>query len=219
MARDAHETDDAVRSALSALADGEAAGADTAALTAAWAADGEMRRDWHAWHLIGDALRSDELAGRGDGAAFLARVRARLDDEPVVIAPAPLPAPAPIDDRVRTPAAAGHRRLHRRWGGGLAVAAGFAAVAAVLVGLEGVPGGADAGTPLAQAPVGLRGGAVPVSTVAGEAAIAPAGIAAHGPMLRDVRLDAYLSAHRQVGLGSLMGAAGASAQQAAGVNH
>ena len=219
MARDAHETDDAVRSALSALADGESTGADTAALTAAWASDSEMRREWHAWHLIGDALRSDELAGRGDGAAFLDRVRARLDDEPVVIAPAPAPAPAPTG-RTRTDAAADHRRLRKRWGGGLAVAAGFAAVATVLVALEGFPGGSDDGTTLVQAPVGLRGGAVPVSNVAGGAIVTPADTTtAHGPMLRDARLDAYLSAHRQVGLGSLMGAAGASAQQAAGANH
>ena len=27
-----------------------------------WRGDGELREDWHAYHLIGDVLRSDDLA-------------------------------------------------------------------------------------------------------------------------------------------------------------
>ena len=79
---------DAQRAALSALMDGDGGAADQACR--AWRSDAAARADWHAYHLIGDLMRSDEH--RADGAhdaRFLAAVRARLADEPVVLAPSP----------------------------------------------------------------------------------------------------------------------------------
>ena len=52
----------AARQALSALADGELAGDAGEAAFMAWRRDAGARRDWHAWHLIGDVLRSEDLA-------------------------------------------------------------------------------------------------------------------------------------------------------------
>src|SRR5688572_14499694 len=99
---------------LSALMDGELDAAESAC--ARWRDDPELRSRWHAYHLIGDVLRSEELASsRGRDAKFLSDLRLRLADEPVVLAPE---------------AAA---RPRRSWMAPAAVAAGFAAVAGVLV--------------------------------------------------------------------------------------
>lgn len=195
--------DESLRTALSALADGEATARGTAELTAAWSTHAPLRRDWQAWQVIGDTLRSDELAGCGAESRFLSRLRERLADEPVVLAPSPTAV---------EPAQAPQRPARSRWGGGVAVAAGFVAVAAVLVLLNAPPAGTP-GVVSAQGP-SLPSGVTPVATTlpsSGDTA-APGNRAALGPMLRDARLDAYLSAHRQVGLNNLMGVAGASAQ-------
>lgn len=76
------------RERLSAFIDGEADGASGLEALRAWSDDGGVRRDWHAWQLIGDVLRSEDLASdpRGD-VRFCAAVRVRLAAEPVVLAP------------------------------------------------------------------------------------------------------------------------------------
>jgi negative regulator of sigma E activity len=68
---------------LSALMDGEADETAVAQLCAAWRDDPAARRAWHAWHLIGDVLRSDDLASQAPhDAALLASLRAALVAEP-----------------------------------------------------------------------------------------------------------------------------------------
>ena len=75
---------------LSALADGELDPAPPATSCAAWARDAELRADWHAWHLIGDVLRSEDLASEPRARSrFLRRVARATRAEPVVLAPAP----------------------------------------------------------------------------------------------------------------------------------
>jgi sigma-E factor negative regulatory protein RseA len=74
---------------LSALLDGECDAQEAAHFTEQWAHDPALRERWHAYHLIGDALRSDELGGQGHDAAFLRSLRQRLANEPAVLAPAP----------------------------------------------------------------------------------------------------------------------------------
>jgi len=103
---------------LSALADGEVDAAAAGAACDAWKSDAELRRTWHAWHLIGDVLRSEDLASnpRRDQ-RFLLAVRERLGAEPVVLAPEALP-------EVRAA-----RRNGGRWMLPSAVAAGFMLVA------------------------------------------------------------------------------------------
>ena len=81
---------------LSALADGEVDAAAAASLAAAWRDDAMLRRRWHAYHLIGDALRSEELAAGAGDAAFLRRLRERLDREPVVLAPVAIERPSEV---------------------------------------------------------------------------------------------------------------------------
>lgn len=76
---------------LSALVDGEVDALSAAALSEAWRHDAESRARWHRYQFIGDVLRSPELAGAGRDAAFLASLRGRLAQEPVVLAPMGLP--------------------------------------------------------------------------------------------------------------------------------
>jgi sigma-E factor negative regulatory protein RseA len=104
---------------LSALADGETQALDAAC--AQWRDDPRARRAWHAYHLIGDVMRSEELARQPvQDADFLARLHARLVLEPVLPAPAALPA-----TRVDTPRPA--------WALPVAAAAGLAVVTGALL--------------------------------------------------------------------------------------
>jgi len=108
---------DDTRAWLSALADGDAQAAGPGC--DGWRDDPEARRTWHAYQLIGDVMRSDDLARPASrDAAFLSSLRERLAAEPVVLAPAPAAAPT-------------RRRQH--WLLPVAAAAGFVVVAGVLV--------------------------------------------------------------------------------------
>lgn len=119
---------------LSALADGQAYAADRAC--SHWRDDAQARKTWHAYHLIGDVMRSEELARPAAGdAAFLGGIRSRLATEPVVLAPAPMAAPV---------------RRRPAWLLPMAAAVGFVMVAGVLVvKREGGPGTTPADTTLA----------------------------------------------------------------------
>jgi len=161
------------RRCLSALADGDADAAAQACQL--WRDDEAARRTWHAYHLIGDVLRSNELAGTpARDAAFLAGLRDRLAAEPVVLAPAAAPAP----------------RRHQAWLMPAAAAAGFVIVAGALVVTRMV-------TPGAPAPAAVMAGA----SGAGFAVVSSAGPAATARQpatvfIRDPRLDEYLRAHQ-----------------------
>jgi sigma-E factor negative regulatory protein RseA len=165
---------------LSDLADGRLQGEVLAGACRDWAGDAEARRTWHAYHLIGDLLRAEDLsADAGRDAAFLARLRTRLAAEPVVLAP------AAMSTRPRRQAWGSSSR--QTWLMPLAAAAGFVAVAGVVVVLrQAVPEGAAAGPQLA----------------AGGAMVLPVRATSRGQMLRDAQVDAYLNAHREALAGS-----------------
>src|ERR1700712_3520641 len=115
------ETDPtSARRILSALADGDATGSEAARAFQAWRDDGDARSTWHAYQLIGDVLRSDDLATEpAADESFLVALRARLATEPVVLAPHPVaPVAAVADARTR-------QRSRGRWQAPLAMAAGF----------------------------------------------------------------------------------------------
>jgi sigma-E factor negative regulatory protein RseA len=158
---------------ISELVDGQAGPDLLARGCEAWAADAELRRTVYTYHLIGDVLRSDDLAGRpAADAAFLSALRARLAGEPVVLAPGPATAAMPVRS---------HRPL---WVVPVALAAGVVAVAGVLVALEpevagGLPG---------PGPKGLGG--------AGQARPELVRLD-DSTMLRNAQVDEYLRAHRE----------------------
>jgi sigma-E factor negative regulatory protein RseA len=110
------------RALLSALMDGDDSAADEACRL--WRGDAAARAAWHAYHLIGDVMRSDEHpCDAARDARLLKRVRAQMAVEPVVLAPA----------AKASPPSASPRRRARAWMAPAAVAAGFAVVAGALV--------------------------------------------------------------------------------------
>lgn len=194
---------DTQRAALSALMDGDDSAADLACR--AWRSDAAARADWHAYHLIGDLMRSDEHRADASGdAAFLSVVRERLAAEPVVLAPKPAAASPASSTLTRA-------RHARRWMAPTAVAAGFVAVAGVLmVTRVSAPEGAATGlTANAAAPVS----AVVPAAVAGPAS--PAGAEVAPMMIRSAELDRYLAAHRQYANGATQVAPGGAVRNAA----
>jgi len=210
------DLDDRVKESLSALADGEADATGTLASCAAWAKDDRLRADWHAWHLIGDVLRSEDLAAdpRGDRRLCEA-IRTRLQSEAVVLAPAhaepamAIPATSTADGMRRLDSRSGRGR----WAAGGAVAAGVILVAGTFALLR--PDDIAAPARLASAdpaPAPLTSTAEPTTTSAvvaarspgAETATAPA-LVADGKWIRDSRLDRYLEAHKQFAGTSALG--------------
>lgn len=192
----AAHSDDSLRACLSGLADGEADGHSSQAACAAWRDRADMRQTWHAYQLIGDVLRSEELARpAAHDAEFLARLRTRLADEPVVMAPMP--------EAVAIAAAPRSRR--QAWLFPAAAAAGFVVVAGVLV-VTRLSAPDPAATGVLQA--GSFG--APGAPAAAPAANFTAGAA----MIRDARLDAYLEAHQSARGGGAMAVPGTGLRNA-----
>ena len=177
-----------LRQTLSALMDGELAPGELAGACAAWQQHSDVRSHWHAYHLIGDVLRSDDLAvPAARDEQFLQALRGRLALEPAPAAPTPwvvvapeTPRPLAPADEARQPASltAPARRHAGAWlMAPAALAAGFMLVAGVVVVSKLVQPGPAAAPQLAQS--------------------APAA----GALVRDARLDRYLAAHRSLGNG------------------
>ena len=190
---------------LSALVDGELARADVDAACGAWRSDDELRRTWHAWHAIGDALRSDDLIcdAKADR-SFCAAVSARLASEAVVLAPSPPAASG---------ASAAPASLRSRWAVGSAVAAGLVLVAGTFALVR--PGSAPGPERLA-----LVDGSAASASVAGMSRSMPSGTllvadadvsapqvatVADQKVIRDAQLDRYLVAHKQFAGSSALG--------------
>jgi sigma-E factor negative regulatory protein RseA len=173
--------DDVAGAWLSAATDGDPQALEK--LCAAWRDDAQARSRWHTYHLIGDVLRSDDLAvAPARDEAFLRRLRQTMADEPVVLAPA------------RKPAA---RRLSSAWMVPATVAAGFVVVAGVLVVSRtelatqqpAVPMAALSSPDLAARQVGTAIPAPMATPVA-------AGSQDMRGLLRDARVDEFLRAHQ-----------------------
>jgi len=181
------ESSEARRQQLSSLMDGELPDDAAGQACALWSQDVAKRQDWHAYHLIGDVLRSDDLATRpARDEAFLQALRLRLADEAVPLAPAVPPAARPGDGLTAQPARAGRARARSWLVAPAAVAAGFVAVAGVMVATRV---------------------SAPASGHAEMALATPAAMAASAVLVRDPQLDRYLSAHRVLANGAMPGAA------------
>ncbi len=195
----------AARERLSALLDGALDGDAVTQACEQWRASVESRSAWHAYALIGDVLRSDDLAGgAASDAGFLAALRRRMENEPVVCAPQPRGLPAETLPLEASHAVAGGRPRRWSWMAPTAVAAGFVAVAGVLTLTR--PGMLleRADTPsVAQASASLPMAAAAVGTPA--PAAEPQTFVASGQLIRDARLDHYLAAHKQFAGSSALG--------------
>src|SRR3990167_3180182 len=110
---------------ISAFADGEMVESHPETVLAALGQQ-EGRCTWDLYHHIGDVLRSDDMAFalRPD---FAARVAARLEAEPTIVAPRPNS--MPVRQRFASSRAGTSSRLFHRFGIPGATAAAVAAVA------------------------------------------------------------------------------------------
>lgn len=192
---------EALREQMSAMADGELEARDVAGACGRWRVEAELQSAWHTYHLIGDVLRSEDLAVEpARERAFLAALRDRLSQEPVVIAPQRAQGSATARDRTGSTGRDVQRDAAvRRWPlvASSAVAAGFVAVAGTYAFLR-------------QSDVSAsRSGPVEVATVERPAPVAVPVVAQTpeptGMVVRDARLDAYLAAHKQFAGTSALG--------------
>jgi len=214
------------REQVSALADGQLRGEAFARVVDGVGNDVDCRAAWHAYHVVGDVLRSRELAmGAGD-AAFVSRFQARLQRDlaaSAADAPQLLVAPDLIASYAHSTGASGqnHSDTHGalsastrlnsanessfRW----KLLAGVASLAAVVaiswnalgsLGGPGNPGGASGAPQLAQ----LMQMATPPGAASGVQQLG-INVANSEPqsepqvMIRDPHLDALMAAHKQFG--------------------
>jgi sigma-E factor negative regulatory protein RseA len=206
---------------LSALADGQLRGTAFARAVDAVLHDDDAQATWHRYHLIGDVMRSGELAQCDGDSAFLARLQTRLKQEPGFARPATVAEVAEVAmvasgaNGVVAQERAAANEAGFRW----KMVAGFASMAAVAAigwNLLNAPGAGPAASQqlaLVPAPVQVAkaapadptGGIMQVAaTTAAPAApiTAQAVTLASGEpqvMIRDRRLDELMAAHKQFG--------------------
>lgn len=178
---------------LSALADGELQGEEFAEAMAWFEGDSpqaeQTRATWRSLHVVGDVLRSDELAACQGDTAFLIRLQSTLKQEarlePILM---------PSLGRAVLIESANEPVFRWKW------VAGFASAAAVLAVSWNLVGGVmtTSGAQLAQ-------NATPSTELALQAATASTAVSndANGSggavMLRNPQLDAMIAAHSQLG--------------------
>jgi sigma-E factor negative regulatory protein RseA len=171
---------------VSALVDGELRDTEFARVMAHLEHSSEARQSWHAYHVVGDVMRTGQAEVNAHEANFLLRLRARLQHE---TAPLALQKAPDATNFPGTPRAGANDRLWR-------LVVGMASVAMVAVlAWQGFPGLGSSAPQLAAAPP-AQPSAAPLLAQSGEVA-SPLGT---GPvMIRDPQLDALLAAHRQFG--------------------
>jgi sigma-E factor negative regulatory protein RseA len=208
------EADPSALEKLSALVDGELDSIEAARACTAWRDDADARASWHTYQLIGDVLRSEDLSSSPSrDIAFLAALRSRLAVEPVVLAPKPL-LEVPVDPATQPHAAPlvanGTRSSRWSWIAPSTVAAGFVLVTGALLATRSpLPaGGGSAGSLFARIGFGGTSTAqvanVPTLTAA-DASLEPQTVVLTGKMIRDTRVDRYLTAHQQFAGTSALG--------------
>ncbi|MFD1710761.1 sigma-E factor negative regulatory protein [Ottowia flava] len=191
---------------VSALMDGQLPGNELEAVIGSSSHDGDGAVGcWQLYHLIGDVLRSPDLAQHGRDHLLPGRVLAAIASESMTPV---IEQPVEHSSYVERPAA-NDGVFRWKMVAGLASFAAVAAVGWSMVSGAGPQSGA--GPHLAQN-VAPQQGSAQVLAVASP--VAPAS-AAHDPevgqpvMLRDARLDELLAAHRQAtGIATLGGASG-----------
>jgi sigma-E factor negative regulatory protein RseA len=172
---------------ISALADGQLAGADFAQALAFCEADVQAMESWDAWHLIGDVLRSPELTAHAADTRFVARLRSRLSEETTLATLPAAPVPVmPVGSSV-TDVATGQVEAANDAVFPWKLVAGFASVAAVAAIAW------NAGNSLLAPP------AAPQLALSGPAAQQVLVVSEQGTIVRDARMQELLAAHKQFG--------------------
>jgi sigma-E factor negative regulatory protein RseA len=202
--------------ALSLLADGRTNSEQARQALDLWARDAAVQERWQTWHLIGDVMRSADLApAHAPGDVFLPQLRAglqgqvqdpcqdQLRGEPPTPVPPVLAEPlnrglswAPGVGKV-LPAV---RNMFVRWWpshGPLIAGGGVAALALALA--LGLTHPWDNGASSSNLSLEVSNDGQSPVALAASAAAGPVWRAADGQLIRDARLDEYLRAHRAGG--------------------
>ena len=179
---------------ISALVDGQLSGEAVTLTVQTLAQDAQARANWHAYHLVGDVLRSEELSwGCAKDSDFLSRLRSRLQDESTPgLSVVAIDSVAAYAGNQRASDLNGHEKeatndpsLRWKWVAGLASLALATVLGWSLVG--------GVGTPFSPAQLAqLQPSAMPSHTAAAQDESAQT-------MVRDPRLDQLLQAHQQFG--------------------
>ncbi|MDB5768794.1 MAG: rseA [Collimonas fungivorans] len=180
-------TKDITQEQISALADGELSNAYVdMALAALRQTDG--RDTWDVYHQIGDIMRSDDMA-LTMSADFSARMAARLEAEPAIIA-APLAVTAQPSEQI---AVGGGQPVHV---GGIGVRRSIKRFALPGMAAAAVAAAAFIITP--QTAMVSGPSAAPQLALASASAVSDDHVVTHsGVVLRDSRMDEYLTAHQR----------------------
>ncbi|WP_211462964.1 sigma-E factor negative regulatory protein [Collimonas silvisoli] len=184
-------TKDMTQEQISALADGELSSAYVDMALAALRQT-EGRDTWDVYHQIGDIMRSDDMA-LTMSPDFFSRMTARLDAEPTIIA-APLAATLQPSEHIAV-------------GGGQPLRVGVAGVRHSIrrFALPGMAAAAVAAAAFIITPqtMVVRGpaptvAATPQLALASASAVGDDHVVTHaGDVLRDSRMDEYLTAHQR----------------------
>lgn len=204
---------------LSALLDGELQGGVIERICLEWRADAHSRDTWHAYSLIGDVMRCEDLALSCAGdEQFLRDFRKRMTAEPVVLAPKSVLSPAVAQS---SDSAVPASRSARAWAWPVALAAGFVVVVGAVVGVQNPAVNAGAAPQMAAAPTGNASNPLMKVSLTADVAqtsdVYPAGmeLVFDGQVIRDPRLDRYLLAHKQFAGTSVLGPTSALLRRAA----
>jgi sigma-E factor negative regulatory protein RseA len=181
---------------VSALADGELRGDAFARAVDIAAGDSDARHAWHAYHLIGDVLRSGDLGAGSEPDRFLSRLQARLCEErqPAASAVAPRALQLAVEASQQSQRVAAND-VNFRWKV-LAGVASLTAIGTVAWSLSAAPVNGPAQLARVEAPTVLAN-------------------TQRGVMIRDARLDELLAAHRQMGGASVLPAPAGALRNAA----
>jgi sigma-E factor negative regulatory protein RseA len=193
-----------VNEQVSALADGHLRDDEFAQVIDKVCSSDELRATWHAYHVVGDVLRSGVHSACSDSSQFLSRLQQRLAAEPSAPVLAPEAASMPVLRR----AEAANEPVFR-W---KLVAGAASLAAAAAIGWNWVGGvGPQPSAQLAQQQQQQGSGSVLAATASSPQAtsvLTPMRVVVGNGnpqvMLRDPRLDQLLEAHQQAGGASQM---------------
>jgi sigma-E factor negative regulatory protein RseA len=180
---------------ISALADGELSDEQLTIALAALRQPG-ARDAWEAYHQIGDVLRSDEMAV-ALSTNFAARMAARLEAEPTIIAPVRTNG-AQAEREAANDSVSGKRTIKRFALPGMIAAAvaalGLVSAPQLMVAMKERSAADGARAMLASS----GSGAVTQASAVQVGALMPVSHASQeGIVLRDPRIDEYLLAHQR----------------------
>ena len=171
---------------LSALMDGELQGYKLQSAITAVLSDPYARSAWHAYHVLGDVLRSEELSRAAQDLQFLTKLEVRLAQEPL---------PLRIADVIQIPNLQPQGRDLQSANGPIfwRVLAGVACSA--LVAVIGVSVWSPAASPTSTSMAIMT---APATVSLAQSVPLDIAVGSNG-MIRDPRLDQLLSAHQQLG--------------------